>query len=389
MLDIDDWDQIFEELHSEKELSQETKDFIKFVEANEPALLAFKKGTLKPNYCELPLNKLNYTVPLYVSQETRNFVRLLIVRATLETRKGNYDEAANWYLTCFRTARLVRENGSITHHQTGGANYKLAADNVILSIQNQQFPREVLERLLQDLVEINDTIPPMLESLKVEYLMALYSSELEYTQFAYNMGISIHHPSVPPGLVNSYLYVEGEPEIYLRLMRQWLCNVLPELKRPYYLRSIYSSGSSSLLLYNPTASSVKKRFKMAPAEIDKVWIKSPFFLDQGRGLSYYALIGDRMEIRRIMLVSSLRLEIYRRRHGSYPAKLEDAFPDGKVPIDIFDPAGAPLRYKKEADGSCKVWSVSFNGIDDGGTSMGFGNDDTDFGYHLGKQEETE
>jgi hypothetical protein len=35
-----------------------------------------------------------------------------------------------------------------------------------------------------------------------------------------------------------------------------------------------------------------------------------------------------------------------------------------VPVDVMD--GKPLRYRRNADGSCDVWSVAMNRVDDGG-----------------------
>ncbi len=383
---VDDWDQIFEELLSGKELSQETKDLIKFVEANEPALLVFEKGTLKPEYCEVPLDELDYESLLPVTQETRDFVRLMTARAILETRKGNFEEAANWYLACFRTARLVRQNGTIIHHLVAIAEYAIAGEDMIKGIQNKQFPRKVLEELREELSKINATFSPTSQSHKTESLMFEKLTKSDPAEISPFIGMGLAE-AVPSSLFGTYLYIAGEPELSNRIMRQWLVNLLPEVDRPRYQRSPFIAGTNSLFLYNLNPKALKNKRQLSPLELDEVWMESNLFRFLSPAMAQYIDAEDRFQIRIQLLIAVLNLEIYRRKHGCYPAKLEDACPDGKVPVDIFDSAGAPLRYKKEADGSCKVWSVSFNAIDDGGTSMGFGNDDTDFGYHLGKQEE--
>ena len=383
---VNDWEKLFEKLLSGKELSQETKDLIKFVEANEPALLAFKKGTLKPKFCEIPLDELDFESLLPITQETRDFAYLMSARAILEAKQGNYEEAAQWYLACFRTARLVGQNGGTIQHLVAYADYAIAEQNMIEVIQDQQFPRAVLEVIRQELADINGTFSPVSESLKVESLMfekLIKSDPAEISSF---FGVGLFG-AVPSSLFGTSLYVTGEPELSNRAMRQWLGNLLPEVDRPRYQRSPFVAGTNSLFLYKPNPKAPKNKRQLSPAEFDEVWMEANLFRFLSPAMTLYIDSEDRFQIQKQLLIAVLNLEIYRRKHGGYPAKLEDAFPDGKVPIDIFDPAGAPLRYKKEADGSCKVWSVGKDGVDDGGMKLGFEYDDTDFGYHLGKQKE--
>ena len=379
MLDIDDWDQIFEELLSENELSQEAQDLIIFIEANEPALLAFKKGTLKSEFCEIPVDKLSYKSSFPVTQQVREFVRLFVARALLETQKGNYEEAANWYLACFRAARLVKQNGPVLPHMIAKINYAFATDNLIKNIRAQQFPREILEKLCQELSEINADFSPASGALKSEYIsfmnLVKYDMEDFYRESFFD--------NTSPSIIAICFYVVGDPEISVSLMRQWHGNLLPEIDRPRPLRPHYDAGSNPILLYEPSPPKLNNRKQLTPAEIDKVWRESILYRLFNPLMAYFVDTEDKFQIRKCLLVTILQLEIYHRKHGSYPAKLEDACPDGKVPIDVFDPAGAPLRYKKEADGSCKVWSVGKDGVDDGGLKLGFEYDDTDYGYYLG------
>jgi hypothetical protein len=64
-------------------------------------------------------------------------------------------------------------------------------------------------------------------------------------------------------------------------------------------------------------------------------------------------------------VVALALELWHRRHGSWPAKLDDLVPDllPAVPPDRVD--GQPLRYLIR-DGRPILYSVGRNGLDDGG-----------------------
>jgi hypothetical protein len=61
------------------------------------------------------------------------------------------------------------------------------------------------------------------------------------------------------------------------------------------------------------------------------------------------------------------LERYHLSHGEYPETLEAMVPEFliKVPVDVI--GGAPLHYRREADGTFLLYSVSWNESDDNGS----------------------
>jgi hypothetical protein len=66
------------------------------------------------------------------------------------------------------------------------------------------------------------------------------------------------------------------------------------------------------------------------------------------------------------LLVALAVERYRHAHGQWPETLKQLVPEplSDVPLDPFD--GAPLRYRRLADGVI-VYSVGVDGVDNGGT----------------------
>jgi hypothetical protein len=60
------------------------------------------------------------------------------------------------------------------------------------------------------------------------------------------------------------------------------------------------------------------------------------------------------------------LERYRLAHGEYPETLDALAPQfiEKVPHDIIN--GKPLHYRRTDDGKFVLYSVGWNGTDDGG-----------------------
>ncbi len=65
-------------------------------------------------------------------------------------------------------------------------------------------------------------------------------------------------------------------------------------------------------------------------------------------------------------VIACALERYRIEHGNYPDSLEAVkLADGQpLPLDLMN--GKPVGYRKTADGRYALWSVGFDGTDDGG-----------------------
>jgi hypothetical protein len=60
------------------------------------------------------------------------------------------------------------------------------------------------------------------------------------------------------------------------------------------------------------------------------------------------------------------LERYRLAHGEYPETLEALVPQfaSKIPPDVI--AGTPLKYHRTGNGQFVLYSVGWNGTDDGG-----------------------
>lgn len=77
--------------------------------------------------------------------------------------------------------------------------------------------------------------------------------------------------------------------------------------------------------------------------------------------------GETATQRRDAALTAIALELYRRRHGAYPARLDDLVPNflPALPIDRFD--GQPLRYLLTDDGPL-LYSVGADRIDDGGAA---------------------
>ena len=88
--------------------------------------------------------------------------------------------------------------------------------------------------------------------------------------------------------------------------------------------------------------------------------------------------GRRAHCQAVAMRALIAVERYRLKHGKWPGKLEDTVPAflDKVPEDPID--GAPIRYKRWADGVV-VYSIGNDRKDDGGEVL---KSLHDYGYRL-------
>ena len=91
------------------------------------------------------------------------------------------------------------------------------------------------------------------------------------------------------------------------------------------------------------------------------------------GFRHVALQGEILTQQRDATLAALGLELYRRRHGDWPTRLEQLtpFPLPAVPMDRF--TGKPLHYRL-VDGRPLLYSTGMDRDDDGGRAHRMGNE---------------
>ena len=106
--------------------------------------------------------------------------------------------------------------------------------------------------------------------------------------------------------------------------------------------------------------------------VSKLTTKAPeaYLVSHGfpNGAQGYRQRLAKLEAARRVTITALALERHRLRHGRYPetlAALVPAFLE-MVPVDFED--AQPLRYRREANGEFRLWSVGENGTDEDGNN---------------------
>ena len=79
--------------------------------------------------------------------------------------------------------------------------------------------------------------------------------------------------------------------------------------------------------------------------------------------------------------TAIALDLFHRRHGRYPDRLDDLVPDflPSVPVDPFD--GRPVRFRHEPD-RLIIYSIGGDGVDNGGLQESYRGPDFAFPVRL-------
>ncbi|QDV80637.1 hypothetical protein K2D_42670 [Planctomycetes bacterium K2D] len=140
---------------------------------------------------------------------------------------------------------------------------------------------------------------------------------------------------------------------------------------------------AALALIDTDNESASSRIQDAMSGVGRVWtsaargdIAADLFASISM-MSFESLFAgeDRNRIDRALTRTAIALAIHRAEHDEYPESLDDLVPH-VLPKAIVDPVyGGPLAYRRIDDGFL-VYSLGFNGVDDGGSndgeSLGYG-----------------
>ena len=83
-------------------------------------------------------------------------------------------------------------------------------------------------------------------------------------------------------------------------------------------------------------------------------------------LKYSIATSDQQQVHRLGLRTRLALELFKRRHGTYPPSLEALVPEFRDAVAPDAVSGKPLVYRLEPDGTFVLYSVGYDQTDDGG-----------------------
>ncbi len=340
-----------------------TEPVQKWLDANRPFMELWQKGTAKSDAQYFPAKEYSAMILIPVIQEAREFGRLVRLEASRLLAEGRAEEAWNWLRTGFRMSRQLGRHGVMMERLVGIATHASSAEGMVQWANDSRVNADLLRRAMTELQVEQKRRPPLSACLQLEYLsvMASWQSLIgDNTQLA-------------------LFRVTGDSEITERAFRHLFANWLSQADLPRQQRTKTLPG---LFVFETTPSIAKSQ--PSASELSGYVHKSVMAAMLVPSIQQVFIATDREVARDRVLLTVLALELFARKHGQSPEKLEELVPDflPTVPEDSHAPAKTPLRYRRDADDAL-IYSVGENGTDDGGLIE----KTEDIGYRIGKRRE--
>lgn len=312
------------------------------------------------------------------ARNSRPITWLAAIRAAKSLEEGKAGEAWSWLRALLRYSRHIGQHATLYERQVGIWFHAIACDQVAAWATHTNVDERLLRQALKELRELDQLTPSNSSVYRSEYrsTMKLLSSQAELLEFC-NVRL-LQRPildGVPVPLQRSYLFVHGEPELTQLLLRHVFANVLTQVDRPRWERTL---AGTRVDLFTPTGK--EKPSLMNPADLDQAVRRSK--LARRLAPSLYSLTAmDQERATQSILETCMAVELFRRRHDEYPQSLANLIPEfvSEIPRDPFGSTSSDrlLMLHREAGEDVSldekslrpgviIYSVGENGIDDGG-----------------------
>lgn len=354
-------------------------DIRQFLHDNEDALLAWKAGTEKDKALYIPAKDYTISTLLEVTQELRQFQRVAILRCKKLESEGKPQEAWEWYRASIRASRHSGIQGCYIERLVGMALFHETAKYLESWAANSRLTSKDLKRAVAQLQSDWKLTEKPSRVLQVEYLTSKHTMENVSEELKSELGMSSRM------LSDEMMFLFGEPELSLRVMRLFYYNQLAFCDLPLYQRpptvglmDLYDDPKAFTQIGNESWNSEEFHSFLDRAKLAQLLLPAS---------SSMAHAFDREEARYRTLMVTLAGHAFRRDHGRFPKTLDELAPNylDEIPVDPFD--GKPLKYRFDPKGPV-VYSVFKNLTDDGGVEWNHidlpvgKSDPDDLGYQM-------
>jgi hypothetical protein len=283
----------------------------------------------------------------------RSFARLFEIRACAELATGDSARAMDDAAACLRISESVAGEPLLISHLVRVATLSLALQPVWEGLQERrwndaqlaEFQGRLRMNLLAELARSLDGGERVLATLEIERLAR-----------------------APAGLES--LLVAGDPRggaarrraLLFAVPPGWVCQNLVRINR-YHLEWMKSGMDSRAGRVHPAAlkgweEGLARQSVNPYNALMKILMPALSKAVQTSAMSQTLVDEARV---------ACGLERYRLKYGRFPETLDELVPAflGQVPGDVV--AGAPLKYRLDAPDRFALWSVGWNGVDEGGS----------------------
>jgi hypothetical protein len=146
-----------------------------WVGSNHDALAVWRRGTDCPDALHTPLRVLTKLEDTSNRKQIDWFRFLALLEGSRCEGAGDLAAAWGWYRANLRCGLHFRIHGDVYDHQLADWGDMILRERLIPWIKNPKTDARLLRQALSDLIEIDASVPPFTEALKVEYVALVNS----------------------------------------------------------------------------------------------------------------------------------------------------------------------------------------------------------------------
>jgi hypothetical protein len=329
-----------------------------WLEANEFALAIWHRGTLCGESIDVPPGDLRvWNIPKHF-RGLQEFSRLACLKAVRDGATGKPADAWKWQVATLRSSVHVAMHAGLAERLASMAIYNLAADSARSWAGRREVSASDLRQALMDTLAVNASLPPVSEAIKGDYLTWRRPSDR-------NEGLKQLISGFP-----RLFEIVGYEERARRVLNVVYANLLSQADRPRFLRTPLPGN---LPLFGRGGSAPWKAKVYADEEIERKMLAFPVDFKIAERMLPFKSMFDALDSQRTYeaaLVLSLGLQVHHRKHGQFPANLDELVKEGYLPSIPPDPfgKGEPFHYRPDQNPrqGAILWSVWWDEIDQRG-----------------------
>lgn len=356
-----------------------------WLEEHRAVLAVWRRGTEKDRALAFDLTQVsvNYSVINHYF-ELHKLSQSALAEQARSLHEGNVEEARRLARAVFRCGGHVSWRSTFLNGLLGMTLHEMS----FLGIRRwAEHPSVTAEQLRNALAEVRTDFKlydAESSMMKLEYVA------LRNTVSRRNVLLDLADTGVIGPPMNSamrfgragMLWLNGEPDLILRLLDQITANQLREVDKSVANRRRLLSSNPTILFDSDgdvdradgelTGTEIINALKLS--SVASLMVSSRRQFDQ----CYRALLA-----RQAVLKTLLALQIYRREQGVFPERLDQLVPEflEAVPLDPCHPAVTPLVYRRNSQQQFVLYSIGSNSTDDGG-ALGSNERSPDIGFEL-------
>ena len=337
-----------------------------WLEANRAALVVWKRGTEKERALHRTPGSPDISTFADMIVEQRAFLRLARLEQMRCQHEGKFDGAWEMIRAAYRSGGHASSRGVAIEAMIGIALHLTATVGMAHWAEQPSVTSDQLQSAMKQVRSDFALYDAESSALKAEYLY-MRSAIRQPTwpdEIGAGLGGLFANESIPISIRSVLLRMVGEPDVTLQISRQVLANHLREIdKPPAQRRKLVQYKKLKLFDVDPTA--IRTTGELDPAALDRAMTSFLFTPSISVGMLMLDGPHQRTRGRQAALEVMFAAQAYQRDEGEFPKTLDPLVPKylDAVPLDPCDPAGGPLRYRRNEATQAVVWSVGEDGVD--------------------------